>query len=122
MAAITEGNGCPPEAVSRIARRTKYAASVVASRVITKLLTKFDMSVWNEFSHDVPIPPPGSGTATPNERNQLSSGVRVRKTTDQNIHLVKPPPIRKLVPPSRRRLIPASTSETNAAGVASANS
>src|SRR6516162_6547878 len=79
------------------------------------------MSVWNEFNHEVPIPPPGSGTLTPNEPNQLRSGARVRKTADQNIHLVKPPPIRKLVPPSRRRLIPASTSETSAAGVASAS-
>ena len=122
MAAITEGSGCPPEAVSKIARSTKYAASVVASRDMTKLLTKLETSIWNEFSYDVPIPPPGSGTATPNELNQLRSGVKVRNTTDQNIHLVKPPPIRKLVPPSRRRLIPARTSETSAAGVANANS
>src|ERR1019366_5735894 len=119
IAASTDGSGCPPDAVSRTARKIKYAPSVVASLAMTKLLTKFETSDWNEFSHDVPIPPPGTGTLIPNELNQLSSGVKVRKTTDQNIHLVKPPPIRKLVPPSRRRLIPARTSETSAAGVAS---
>ena len=39
------------------------------------------------------MPPPGSGTLTPNELNQLSSGWRVRKMTAQKIHFVKPPPI-----------------------------
>src|SRR6266852_256322 len=68
------------------------------------------------------IPPPGSGTPTPNEGNQLSRGWSVRKTIAQNIHFVKLPPIANVVTPSRRRLIPASTSDRNAADGASKSS
>ena len=67
-------------------------------------------------------PPPGSGTLTPKEVDQLSRGWSVRKTTAQNIHFVKPPPITKLAPPpSRRRLMPASTRHRKAVEGASSN-
>src|SRR5258708_15778313 len=70
-------------------------------------------------SHGVVIPPPGKGILIPNEENQVNRGCRVRNTTAQNIHFVKPPPMANTVPPSRRRVTPASTSETSAADGAS---
>src|SRR5208337_3569194 len=122
MAVKIDGRGCSPAAESRMARSTKYAASVVASRATIKLVTKLATLDWKVESQELATPPPGSGTLTPNELNQLSSGWRVRKTTAQNIHFVKPPPIRKLVPPpSRRRLMPANTKHSKAAEGASSN-
>src|SRR5215471_20809653 len=73
-------------------------------------------------SHGVLMPPPGSGSAIPNDENHVNSGCIVRKTTAQNIHLVKPPPMTNAVEPSCRRAMPASTSETNAADGASRSS
>src|ERR1700731_501709 len=70
-------------------------------------------------NHGVLIPPPGKSILIPNEENQVSSGCRVRNTTAQNIHFVKPPPMANTVPPSRRSVTPASTSETRAAEGAS---
>src|SRR2546425_13321307 len=70
-------------------------------------------------SHGVLIPSPGKGILIPNEENQVNRGCRVRNTTAQNIHFVKPPPMANTVPPSRRRVTPASTSETSAADGAS---
>src|SRR5437667_3677902 len=88
-----------------------------------KLLTKFVMSDSSAANHDVLTPPPGSGTATPNELNQIKSGCRVRKTTHQNIHFEKPPPRTKVTPPpSLRKLIPPSTRQTTAAAGASRSS
>ena len=102
----------------RIQNRPQYknAASVVARRATTKLVTKLATLDWKVASQELAIPPPGDGTLTPNELNQLSSGWRVRNTTAQKIHFVKLPPIRKLVPPpSRLRLMPANTRHSNAA-------
>src|SRR5579864_8378234 len=73
-------------------------------------------------SHGVPIPPLGRGRAIPKDENHVRSGCRVRNTTAQNIHFVKPPPITNAVEPSCRSAIPASTRETNAADGASRRS
>src|SRR5208282_1501692 len=122
MAVRIDCKGFPPAAESRIARSTKYAASVVASRPTTKFVTKLPTSDWKVASHEVLIPPPGSGTPTPNELNQPSNGCRVRNTIAQNIHFVKLPPMTKLIPPpSRRRLMPANTRLRQAADGASSN-
>src|SRR5208282_1084146 len=121
MAARIEGNGWPPDAVSRMDRSTKYAARVVTMRPTTKFDTKFETSDSKEFSQDVLIPPAGTGAATPNEVNQERSGPRVTNTTAQNIHFVNPPPIRNVVPPSRPKLMPARTKATKAAAGASCN-
>jgi len=64
---------------------------------------KFATSVWNDASQGVPIPPPGSATPTPNVLNQPRSDWSVAKTTAQNIHFVKPPPIMKVL------LLPSQT-------------
>src|SRR5258708_35762211 len=109
-----DGKGCPPPATSRTALNTKKAASVGARRAITKFDMKFATSVWNDASQGVPIPPPGSATPTPNVLNQPRSDWRVAKTTAQNIHFVKHPPIMKELHTSRPRLIPANTSESRA--------
>src|SRR6266567_342402 len=119
IAARMDGRGCPPEAVSRIARSTKYAARVVVIRPTTKFVTKLDTSDCNELSQEVPIPPEGNGAATPNELNHPTRGTSVTNTTTQNIHFVNPPPIRNVVPPSRLKLIPARTSATREAAGAS---
>src|SRR6266536_6144265 len=74
-----------------------------------------ERSAWKVESQPVAIPPDGSCVETPNEPNQLSSGWRVRKITAQNTHLVKPPPMAKVIVPSRRRLTPASTKDRTAA-------
>src|SRR5579872_3600715 len=73
-------------------------------------------------SHGVPIPPLGRGRAIPKDENHVRSGCRVRNTTAQNIHFVKPPPITNAVEPSCRSAMPASTRETNAADGASRRS
>src|SRR5690348_633679 len=116
---MTDGSGCSPEAASRIARRTKNAASVVIIRPATKFATKPDISDSNEASHEVPIAPPGIGVETPNELNHPRSGLRVINTTAQNIHFAKLPLTRKVVPPSRLKLTPARTSATKEAAGAS---
>src|SRR5437870_4764977 len=88
-----------------------------------KLSTKFVMSDSSAASHEVLMPPPGSGTATPNELNQIKSGCKVRNTTHQNIHFEKPPPRTNVIPPpSLRKLIPPSTRQTTAAAGASRSS
>src|SRR5438046_10746716 len=88
-----------------------------------KLLTKFVMSDSSAASHEVLMPPPGSGTATPNELNHVKSACKVRNTTHQNIHLEKPPPSTNVIPPpSLRKLIPPSTRQTTAAAGASRSS
>src|SRR5208283_916853 len=102
-----------------MARNTKNAASVGTSRCTTKLVTNCATSACRLASHPVEIPPLGSGTGTPNEVNQLSSGWSVRNTTAQNIHLVNPPPMANVIVPSRRRLTPAITRDSSAADGAS---
>src|SRR2546427_4187993 len=72
-------------------------------------------SAWKLETQPVAMPPDGSCVETPNELNQLSSGWRVRKITAQNIHLVNPPPMAKVIVPSRLRLTPASTKDRTAA-------
>src|SRR5207245_11640798 len=47
--------------------------------------------------------------------NKLSNSWRVKRMTAQNIHLVNPPPIAKVMVPSRRRLTPANTKDRTAA-------
>src|ERR1700752_5002347 len=101
IAARMDGKVCPPEGAARIACRTKYAARVAAIRPTTKFITKLDTSDCNEPSHEVSIPPAGNGVATPNELNHPTRGTSVANTTTQNIHFVKPPPMRNVVPPSR---------------------
>src|SRR5215469_2887190 len=110
-----DGSGCCPDAVSSTARNTKNAASVGTSRCTRKWLANCETSDSKFASQLVAIPLDGSGTATPNAVNQLSSGCKVRKTTAQNIHFVNPPPIAKVIVPSRRRLTPASTNDSSAA-------
>src|SRR5579872_2329229 len=73
-------------------------------------------------SQGVLMPPLGSGRAIPKDENQVSNGCRVRNTTAQNIHFVKPPPMTNAVEPSCRKATPASTRETNAADGASKRS
>src|ERR1700739_697466 len=92
IAARMDGKGCPPEAVSRIACRTKYAARVAAIRPTTKFITKLDTSDCNEPSHEVSIPPAGNGVATPNELNHPTRGTGVEKTTTQSTHFEQPHP------------------------------
>ena len=48
----------------------------VAIRPTTKLVTKFDTSVWRDANQCALMPPPGSGTGTPKELNQLRSGLQ----------------------------------------------
>src|SRR5215469_8989027 len=69
----------------------------------------------------VASPPDGSGEVIPNEVNHPSRGWRVTKNTAQNIHLVNPPPMVKVMVPSRRRLIPANTKDRTAAEGASSS-
>src|SRR5579863_10495401 len=73
-------------------------------------------------SQGVLIPPLGRGRAIPKDENHVRRGCRVRNTTAQNIHFVKPPPITNAVEPSCRSAMPASTRETNAADGASRRS
>src|SRR6266542_5216108 len=116
-----DGSGCCPDAASSTALNTKNAASVGTSRCTTKLVMNCERSDWKFDNQPVAIPPDGSGTATPNAVNQLSSGCRVRKTTAQNIHFVNPPPMAKVIVPSRRRFTPASTKDRTAAEGASSS-
>src|SRR5581483_8896406 len=121
IAARIEGSGCPPWIVSRIARKTKKAASDVASRVTTKLLIKFARSLCRFAIHPVPIPPAGRFAGTPNEGNQLISPGIVRNTIAQNIHFANVPPTTAAGPPSLRRLTPARIRHSTAADGASSS-
>src|SRR5258708_23647280 len=119
MAAITDGNGLSPAAVSSVAFNTRNAAATG-----TKLVRMTLTNCWNAVEiveiQLAEMVPGLEGMLMPNAPIQWRICGRVRRMIVHTIHFPVLPLTWKFIPPSERRLSPAATNVNVAAGMASA--
>src|SRR5277367_1830627 len=120
-AATIDASGLYPWLRSRIALKTREAATTGTTWATRKLLTKSLVTFSTPWVYWAPVAPAivsWDAPGTPSLLSQRLTPGRLISKHPQNSHLRKPPLASKFIPPSERSRIPAMTNAPSAAGMA----